>query len=291
MAKASIVIDDITPGANSAVIKFHYNTKAAYKVIPTEGIRLYYSTTGTVTGDSPHVDINITTENSYYTTENGVNVEYTFVNPTYETQLWIQLRMQIWTNDDSWHSYYASYRYPKNSGELIEFKSAQHENELFMIAKYSNPVTVTDEDGSTYTTYTKTWEDYTQCIALPSYDVNYEDINEDWDDANYVTHRVRVRQRISGKLSMWFSNLPQYNRFIDLLKKSKQCNGNGPAYVELRLQINDDLDEDTGTGVDDRKCTFSTGLFFIKMDSNPWVAPIFGHYDRYQAVNLTIQEA
>ena len=297
MAKANIVIDSITPGTTTAVIKFTFSVKAGYKIKTQDGIRLYYDTTGYPHGgnnSSPFVTIPITTNNSTYVAGEGTHVEYTLTNPAIgSTSIWVQLRMQIWTEDESWHSYYASYRDPQDSGEEITFRLAAHENELFMVANYTNPVEYDDEDGH-HTVFYKTWVDFTACIEVPSYDVNYQDINEDWDDANYVTHRVRVRQRINGKFNMRFITWQAYNGFIYLLKNSKKYNGRGSAYVELRLQINDDLDENTvsnPTDFEHMKPTFITGHFFLKMDSNPWAIPVFGHFDKYQSISVTIQEA
>lgn len=182
---------------------------------------------------------------------------------------------------------WTTYRNPKTAMPM-EFGIPGPSQPLFEIATYTNYHKEEDSDDWIYDT---DWEDFTDLIALPSYDVNYEDITETWDDANYVSHITRVRKRISGKFSLWFSDLTRYNTFIKRLKENRERNGEGEAYVMLRLQVNNEIDEESTDSLSTNRPVRETGIFTIKMDSNPWVAPIFGHYDRYSAVNITIQQA
>lgn len=291
MAKASITIRDITPYPSYCIIRFIVKVKAGYKLKDDESIRLYYSETGSPTKDDNHTDIQISTD---CTVENipgqGSVFVYTWFNRTYSETVYVQLRMKIWSDNETWSSYYASY---KSDMKPITFKQSGPSQQLFYICEYYNKHTETGDDNVEYEVWDKRWIDFTDCIELPSYDVNYEDTNEDWEDANYFTHRIRVRSKITGKLDLRFSDIARYNQFLYLLKKSKERNGHGTAYVELQLQINDDIDEfsnDQGI-VSEMRCTLATGLFFVKLDSNPWVAPVFGHYDKYQAISLSINEA
>lgn len=289
MAKASIEIKDITPSVSSCTIKFLFKIKAGYRTSDSDGIRLYYSTTGSPTKDDNYLSITISQCPEVQSIPGqGVLCTYTFNNPTYSNKLYIQLRMKIVDDSGSWESYYASY---KSDMKIVEFRQASRTQQLFYICDYYNKHTEIGDDGLEYEVWDKRWIDFTDCIELPSYDVNYEDVNEDWEDANYFTHRIRVRSKITGKLDLRFSDLARYNEFLHLLKKSKERNGHGTAYVELQLQINDDIDEYSADLVSEMRCTFATGLFFVKMDSNPWVAPVFGHYDKYQAISLSINEA
>lgn len=292
MAKASIEIKDITPAVSSCTIKFLFKIKAGYQTADYDGIRLYYSTTGSPTKENDYLPITISQLPEVKPVSGvGIYCTYTFNNPTGANTIYIQLRMKITSTDGSYESKYASY---KSNMVPITFRQAGLVQPLFCICRYYNKHTEIGDDDVEYEVWDKMFVDYTQYVELPSYDVNYEDVNEDWEDANYFTHRIRVRSKITGKLDLRFSDLAKYNEFIYLLKKSKENNGHGTAYVELQLQVNDDLDlysSEISGDVSNMRCTFATGLFFVKMDSNPWVAPVFGHYDKYQAISLSITEA
>lgn len=291
MAKASIEIKDITPYPSYCYIRFVFKVKAGYKLKDDESIRIYYSTTGSPTKNDDYVSITISQD---CVIENvpgvGTVCRYTFFNRTYSNTNYIQMRMKIWNDSETWESYYASY---KSEMVPITFRPAGLSQQLFYICEYYNLHDEVGDDDITYPVWDKRWIDFTDCIELPSYDVNYEDTNEDWEDANYFTHRIRVRSKVVGKLDLRFSDIARYNQFLYLLKKSKERNGHGTAYVELMLQINDDIDEYSSDQavISEMRCTMGTGLFFVKMDSNPWVAPVFGHYDKYQAISLSINEA
>jgi len=328
MAKASISLEDAyMKNATTAVIKFVCNCKAGYaiKLNDTYGetaqdsgsVRLYYSTTKTVTKDN-----NFTTMQMYNTNNPGLGiVRNTFYIPgvgyrcTIEWELpnpnavyYIQLRMLIYrsndeTVDDPWGpgaevGHYASHKspaYPSSIRGLDPEEPEYHDygrtnQPLFMLCTYNNKHTVVDEDGE-HEEWEPTWKDFTQNVELPSYDVNNEDVNEDWEDANYFTHRVRVRGKASGKLNLIFADLKSYNEFMLLLKRNKERNGVGTAYVQLQLQINDDIDDLSNDDVSLMRCSVKQGYFFVKIENNPWVAPVFGHFDKYQSIGLDIQEA
>ena len=316
MAKGKITMEDIyQKDLTTLVVKFKFSCKSGYCIkfsdsygtyIANSGsVRLYYDTTAAITSKTPNNSPFITMQMD--TSDNGNTVKLTSggwrctmevpIPNTGTTNIYFQLRMllyndfpeQYWNNT---YAYYATYKSPKQPDCLvIKQVNPGKIQPLFMLPEYAGtPITVVDEDG-THKVYPKLWVDFTKHVALPSYDVNYEDTNEDWEDANYFTHRVRVRSKITGKLDLWFSDLESYNYFIYLLKRSKECNGNGTAYVELKLQINDTLDEWSAETYPNMRCEMKEGLFFVKMDSNPWVAPVFGHYDKYQAISLSITEA
>lgn len=291
MARASISYESCTSGEESVKIKFKFKIKDGYKTNQSDGIRLYYSTDGTCpTKDNNYVSIALTDENTEYVPGDGTYVRYIFYKPVPNVSEYnIQLRMKISNSDGSYQSKYASYKAP-SGGTIIKFVAPTINQPLFMIPIYAK-TTDPDEEDKIWTI--SEWKDYTSKIELPSYDVNYEDITEDWEDANYYTHRIIPRRKVVGKFNLWFSNLEEYNTFMYLIQKSKERNGNGRAYVELNVQINDDINEDSynGTDISTAKCTLLHGYFFLKIDSNPWNAPVFGHYDKYQAIGISIQEA
>ena len=176
-----------------------------------------------------------------------------------------------------------------NDNEGIHFtvttEAYNESRPLFRVAKYSQDTV----DG-----YSIDWEDFTDCIKLPSYEVNSEDVNEDWDDSDYRTHRIVTRKKINGKFEMIFPSIERQKRFLYLLEQSRQLNGEGEAYVDLEVMVNNVLD--TGElvyniSMGNVPCISYIGKFFIKIDNNAWVQPIFGQYDKYNPWNVTIQEA
>lgn len=59
--------------------------------------------------------------------------------------------------------------------------------------------------------------DITSHILANSYEVNSKPIYKEWTDANYTIHRSRYRDRVSGKFDLKFSNLADYQAFVELL--------------------------------------------------------------------------
>lgn len=160
---------------------------------------------------------------------------------------------------------------------------------LFCIARYVRKEIVGNDNGG----LDIEWEDFTDCIKLPSYDVNSNDVNEDWDDANYTTHRIVARKKIEGKFEMIFPSMERQKRFFYLLDQSRDLNGDGIAYVDLRVHVNNMLDYNAKgdyTDASQLPCINYIGKFFIKIDNNAWVQPIYGHYDKYSPLSITITE-
>ena len=210
-------------------------------------------------------------------------------NTTYRTTAWLRLF-------NSKGSLKKTMRDPIDEGGAYEAKtdyvapvpseSYEKERPLFQVATYA----AVDND-----TYNIAYEDFTNCIKLGSYDVNSEDVNEDWDDADYRTHRIVTRRKITGKFEMIFPTMTRQKEFFYLLDRSKELNGEGNAYVDLRVMVNNVLDvskkDATLSDVADMQCINYQGKFFIKIDNNAWVQPIYGHYDKYSPLSVTIQEA
>ena len=80
-------------------------------------------------------------------------------------------------------------------------------------------------------------------------------------------------------------------QFLNYIELSKQLNGDGIAYVDLKVQVNNILDVQPLLDISQTKCVNYIGKFFIKIDNNAWIQPIFGHYDKYSPLSITIQEA
>lgn len=212
-------------------------------------------------------------------------VKFTISNLTGSTLYVTAARLRLFNSKGDYKTHV---RAPENEQGNFGFSTMTSpeyyfENQpLFSVAKYSL---------GTNNTYTTDWEDFTDCIKLPSYDVNSEDVNEDWEDADYKTHRIAVRKKVNGKFEMIFPTMTRYKEFLNYIELSKQLNGDGIAYVELRLQVNNILDIQPMLDISQTKCVNYIGKFFIKIDNNAWIQPIFGHYDKYSPLSITIQEA
>ena len=64
--------------------------------------------------------------------------------------------------------------------------------------------------------------DITKYITTASYEVNSENIYEEWQDADYVTHREIIREKVSGEFELKFPSDGghAYAEFIELLKQN-----------------------------------------------------------------------
>ena len=154
---------------------------------------------------------------------------------------------------------------------------------LFEIATYT-----WNEANNDYST---SYVDFTDCITLPSYEVNREDVTETWDDANYDQHVIVPTRKIKGKFSMLFPSMARYNEFINLIYQAKMLNVWSPgACVELRVQVNNELKYESVIDVANAQPLHEIGNFTIKIDNNPWVKPVFGHFDKYSPLNVTIEQ-
>ena len=162
--------------------------------------------------------------------------------------------------------------------------SSEIEQPIFEIARYTYNETTSNMDRS--------FVNFTDCITLPSYDVSREDVTESWDDANYDQHILVPTRKIKGKFSMLFPSMERYNEFMNYIYQAKINNTWSPnACVTLRVQINNELDYNLKYTTPDKAAALhEIGNFTIKIDSNPWVKPIVGHFDKYSPINVTIEQ-
>ena len=328
MAKGEIKYCNIETGYDatrnqyylSGIVMFKYNPKYVYKT--EESLRVYYTTTpgdssqphkdivppdydGTMTADMLKADswqkpYTPSSRNAVETASGAAMfyaaklmglspdmhvVHFTIYglapNVKYYTRAWLRLfkKQTSQTTVKPW------IRDPMADQERYEFMiDGDDSKPMLCLPVYKKVTGTTDTCGIE-------WVDFTDCVKLPSYDVNSEDINEDWDDADYVTHRIVTRKRISGKFEMIFPSIERYRQFLFLLDQSKEYNGEGIAYVELKVHVNNVLDIREGIDPTSSPCITYIGRFFVKIDNNAWVQPIFGHYDKYSPLSVTIQEA
>lgn len=81
--------------------------------------------------------------------------------------------------------------------------------------------------------------DYTNNLVVPDYKVNEEDVYEEWDDGNNITHRDVFRQRVSGSFVMFFASQIEFDDFFKVLNDNKQKGGYVPAslYVTNKNEL------------------------------------------------------
>lgn len=63
--------------------------------------------------------------------------------------------------------------------------------------------------------------DITKWIITSTYEVNSEDVVNTWEDANRVTHRDVIRQRVKGKFDLSFANKAECEAFVALIKDNR----------------------------------------------------------------------
>lgn len=75
--------------------------------------------------------------------------------------------------------------------------------------------------------------DITDYIDVQSYAVNREDVFEEWEDGNWITHRVIARTRYTGSFQAGFASAADFTAFMTLLSTKKNADGYYPvtAYI------------------------------------------------------------
>lgn len=295
---------------------FKHKSSVTTKWEPEDSsLRIYYRkydpTTGEAIGDAEYDDIHPEDCDKFSKGKKSTTVVYTVLgldpDSLYNINLWLRLysyKVEKTTVVEGGQSVEKDVEVPtklKKTYKTGSFKyttkpapspspspspsSSNDENDhkLFEIATYT-----WNENNSQYTT---SFVDFTDCITLPSYEVNREDVTESWDDANYDQHIIVPTRKIKGKFSMLFPSMERYNEFINLIYQAKSLNAWSPgACVELRVQINNELDYESSSDVIYAEPLQEIGNFTIKIDNNPWVKPVFGHFDRYSPLNVTIEQ-
>ena len=278
--RSKVELLDVEPiNTTSLKVTFKYYLKPTSH-IKDSSLRLYYAIDGT--GNNEHVDI--TEENADFYAgivdqPRWYMVVYTLTNLSANTDYLVRIWLRVFKKPTS-TSPQNKYKSP-SSPLKVRTQAYNRAHPLFEIAKYSN-VGEANEKMELI--------DCTQYVVAPTYDVNNVDTSDDWIDADYVTHRTIVRTKISGKFNIRFKDVSDYNNFIHLLYLNRQRNGKG--YTEMRVQVNNELDYDNGTtDVVQTSCIQRIGMFFLKMDSNPYAEPYYGRYNKYNEVSVSIEEA
>lgn len=92
-------------------------------------------------------------------------------------------------------------------------------------------------------------KDYSQNILMPSYTVNNQPLYEEWQDANGVMHRKKIRDKVSGTFDMFFNDIDEYAQFFNYVYGYM----NDTLIVNLTVYVNN-------------LRTTKTAQFFINID-------------------------
>lgn len=63
--------------------------------------------------------------------------------------------------------------------------------------------------------------DFTSRIVDGSYEINSEEINETYTDANETVHYIHLRDRVKGKLELAFKTQAEYTAFVTAYSSAK----------------------------------------------------------------------
>jgi len=77
--------------------------------------------------------------------------------------------------------------------------------------------------------------DYSAHVVADSYNVNFEDIYNEWKDGGQVTHRDIIMQKLRGTFNMYFADEAELQTFISALGAC-QTNNAYPAQLKANNQ-------------------------------------------------------
>lgn len=268
----------------SIVVKFIFYNKPGTN-FTANSIRLYYTTTPGQ-GNADYIDI--TKANADYWKLNkdkaSYTVKYTLTGLLYNTKYYVRVWLRLFNKSGSKVKY--SYKSPAAAPIACTTASYDRSTPLFQMCtfKLNNP----SDENSSYLD----WEDFTQNITMGSYDVIQTDVTEEWTDANYKTHKIVTRTKVSGKFNMLFSSKEEFNKFLNIVRLNRYVYPSG--MVHLNVHLNNQLEYDTdwqSIGIDNLRNDDYEGDFYITISSLPWVEPYYGHYDKYSPISVSIEEA
>ena len=136
------------------------------------------------------------------------------------------------------------------------------------------------------------WHDFTDCVPVPEYKVNMENIVEEWEDANYKLHSSVVQQKIKGSFSLRFPTRSKLNTFLACLKYNEYLFGKGR--IRMKVQVNNEIDLDdmvtyNQTDIDNALPMMYNDFFKMSWDPD-WSLPFYGTSHDYSAISVNIEE-
>ena len=79
-------------------------------------------------------------------------------------------------------------------------------------------------------------KDFTPHITVPSYKVNDEEVYEEWQDANYKTHREITRKQVNGSFKVLYDVVEELDDFFDTIETLKAASDDGS--IEMTVYLN-----------------------------------------------------
>jgi len=68
--------------------------------------------------------------------------------------------------------------------------------------------------------------DLTPFVDINNFQINQEDVVQEWTDGNWSIHRGFIRTRIQGTVRLGFRNTADYNTFLTNMESLKTTTGN-----------------------------------------------------------------
>lgn len=75
--------------------------------------------------------------------------------------------------------------------------------------------------------------DLSEFADIQNFNINQEDIYEEWTDGNWIFHREIVRTRISGSFKLGFRTETDWTAFLTLIAAEKTAAGYFPVTVHV----------------------------------------------------------
>ena len=76
--------------------------------------------------------------------------------------------------------------------------------------------------------------DISKHIVVGTYQINAQDVFEEWVDGNYNNRREVIRDRVAGTFEVYFRNKDEYSEFVQLIEESKTEEG----WMECEVAVN-----------------------------------------------------
>lgn len=73
--------------------------------------------------------------------------------------------------------------------------------------------------------------DYSKHVIVGTYNVNNNSICKEYTDAGLVSHKVKIRDKVSGKFDMYFKTIEEYDAFVSDVKAQTISNQTVPMYL------------------------------------------------------------
>lgn len=86
--------------------------------------------------------------------------------------------------------------------------------------------------------------DWSWCVVAENYNVNYENVYNEWTDGGQVKHRDVIRRRLQGTFLMYFPTESDLQDFISNLNMIERENH---TYLVYLKNNNDDIEDLTST--------------------------------------------